>query len=227
MNVHLSLIGTAAIGLAFGLLIASPSAEADTIILGSSKTSISFTGKGAGTVSVSMPMLTGTAFLSDLGVFGSYTFGSTTFSAGPEVGGIFSAGLNSEKFTFKEKIGPDILMGLIKWSLIEGGTSQATFIGTLTITSIAGDAAFKGNFPTKFANVDFTTNPMHCALHTDCSSLIALADHRGATATATISSGEVAPVPVPVVGAGLPGMMLACGSLLALARRRRNRAALI
>jgi len=30
------------------------------------------------------------------------------------------------------------------------------------------------------------------------------------------------PVPAPAIGAGLPGLILACGVLLALARRRRQ-----
>jgi hypothetical protein len=52
----------------------------------------------------------------------------------------------------------------------------------------------------------------------------------GATCTQQFGSGltgmvgaTATPVPAPVVGMGLPGLVVACGGLIALARRRRRR----
>ena len=43
----------------------------------------------------------------------------------------------------------------------------------------------------------------------------------GLTDVRQIRLGDVQAVPGPVVGAGLPGLLIACGALVALARRRR------
>jgi hypothetical protein len=43
------------------------------------------------------------------------------------------------------------------------------------------------------------------------------------TETLGIPTEMAAGVPSPIVGAGLPGLVVACGCLIALARRRRQR----
>ncbi len=47
----------------------------------------------------------------------------------------------------------------------------------------------------------------------------------GGFSTTSILTNAFSTVPGPVVGAGLPGLVLACGGLIALARRRRRRVA--
>jgi hypothetical protein len=47
----------------------------------------------------------------------------------------------------------------------------------------------------------------------------------GCTATGCATTHFELPIPAPIVGAGLPGLVMACGGLLALARRRRQLAA--
>jgi hypothetical protein len=47
----------------------------------------------------------------------------------------------------------------------------------------------------------------------------------GGTSTTSALTNAFSSVPAPIVGAGLPGLVAACGGLIGLARRRRRRAA--
>ena len=53
-------------------------------------------------------------------------------------------------------------------------------------------------------------------------SRVAFASSVGLADVAQIRFGGLVPIPAPIVGAGLPGLVAACGGLLALARRRRR-----
>jgi hypothetical protein len=66
------------------------------------------------------------------------------------------------------------------------------------------------------------------ALFTPVSSLFVMKDQvdfvgaSGGTSTTSALTNAFSVVPAPVVGAGLPGLVAACGGLIALARRRRK-----
>jgi hypothetical protein len=90
------LIGTAIMMLA----VWGSAAEAAQITFGPSNQSITFTGNGANSVTVSSPTLTGSAFDTTNGLVGSFTLSGLSFTAGPQVGGLFNAGANTETFTY-------------------------------------------------------------------------------------------------------------------------------
>jgi hypothetical protein len=56
-----------------------------------------------------------------------------------------------------------------------------------------------------------------------CSGLLTEKYTITATGPGVTQDGIIVETPAPIVGAGLPGLILACGGLLALARRRRRR----
>jgi len=88
----------------------------------------------------------------------------------------------------------------------------------MTVLTSSGSAGFTGAFvPGSAGAIDITTLALGGGRTLD-----QLVTASG-TVTVGISSGEV--VPGPVVGAGLPGLLAACGGLVALARRRRKKIA--
>ena len=164
-------------------------ADAGQITFGPSLENVTFTGNGAGSVSISISGLTGPGFYTGDGLIGAFTFGPTLFTAGPGPN-IYPASSSAESFEFT---GAGSLKGTISWSYIQDGTPQPKFYGSLLVATASGSAAFVSDFSSgKFIPVDFIMNIMAGA-----SSLDFLSGTTG-TATATISSGQVMPDAVPL-----------------------------
>ena len=195
-------------------------AQAAQITFGPSAQSITFTGNGANSVTVSSPTLTGSAFDTTNGAVGSFSLSPLSFFAGPESSGLFNAGPNTETFTYTNPDG-DTVTETWHITVIQDNTPQPKFFGTGIVTAISGDAAFLAAFGPvgTIDNLDWITMPLSCAVPANCSTL----DHLAATttsATADISSGENFPIRTSE-----PGSLAALGSALFglgwFGRRRR------
>jgi hypothetical protein len=81
-----------AVALVAGPLLWATGAQAAQITFGPSNESITFTGNGANSVSVTSPTLTGSAFDTTNGAVGTFTISALSFTAGPQSAGIFNAG---------------------------------------------------------------------------------------------------------------------------------------
>jgi hypothetical protein len=205
------------------LLGVQQGAQAIEISLAGTTSGLTFTGSSGTLVNVSIAAgTTGASTLVDgVNIPGSYTLGGVSFTGGP-LNAVQQYPVTvqlppSETFTYSDT-GGNALTGDIKWNFVEDATPNPGLFGTMTVVNSSGSAFFTGAFiPNSMGLIDITARNIAPFLTLD-----ALVAANG-TVTVGISAGEV--TPGPIVGAGLPGLVAACGGLLALARRRRKQTA--
>lgn len=132
----------------------------------------------------------------DLRDIGTFTGGTVTYTGGFDPG----------------EIGQQITGASGGADCANGGGSGAICFDLNPNVALTNDMLF---------TIDFTGGPLDFnAPHLKVGFLVNSTD---TSPTGDLLSQTI-PVPAPIVGAGLPGLVIACGGLLALARRRRKAA---
>jgi hypothetical protein len=104
-------------------------------------------------------------------------------------------------------------------------TPLGTFTEALTVTSVSiGTSALDITASGTITEAPVAGGPQLDSAPVTYSAAYTQNGGLGTQINASFNDATVA-VPGPVVGAGLPGLLAACGGLIALARRRRRRAA--
>jgi hypothetical protein len=213
VRTYKSLLALAAV-FAVGVLSVAPGARADgQITLANSTQQIVLTSLGGGLVQWAMPNPTSGLALDDLGGVGTYSFVGATFVAGPELGTTNTFPIpGNEAQPFSYSGGGNSLSGLVNWNFVADSTANPRVFGNIAVTALAGSAAFTTAWQALSGKIDFTMNNIGQIYHT-------LADCERCTAAATISSGQLVPVPLPGALPMLGGGLV----LMGLLKRRKKR----
>jgi hypothetical protein len=211
----------AATWVALSLLAIPSGAQANILQLDTSNVGIGLAGTGGSPPSLTVTIsgqLTGSAHQFGDANVGTYFLKPsvpTTFTAGPESAGVFPVSGVTELFNFAAADGA--ISGTVTWKSINDiGVNLALFVGTFTGMGTMAYSSFSA--PGQL--VTLITSPFGAP------TLSALAS-TPSSATVAVSSGAIQSphaIPSPLIGAGLPGLVAACGGLLLLARRRRRQA---
>jgi hypothetical protein len=204
--------------IASSLLFFAIPAHANILNIGASSIGPTvFQGLPPDKLSVLMNLSGGTGNLQGDRNLGFYIFGAPflpgPYIAGPaSVTGVFP--IPNIQQTFGYFAADGFLEGNVTWTELEGSTSNALFLGTFKST---GNRGVFSNFNTGL--VVLTTTFLNIP------SLIDLAasgkERVGFNASGSIEQ-TASGVPGPVIGAGLPGLIFASGSLLVWWRRKRR-----
>jgi len=204
----------AATCVALSLLGISSGARADIFNFnGSTSGDITFTAGAGGTLSITSSGLTGNGGVNTSTILGTYTLGPASITTGAENASLVFPVLSGAAETLSFTASNGTLNGTITWSFVSGNTNIPEFVGLFTGTGTGAYAAFSA----PGLSVDLEANNLGTTLGT-------LATAPGASTSAAVSGGEISGVPGPLMGAGLPGIVAACGGLFLLARRRRRQA---
>ena len=214
------MLGVAAVaGLATCLSVGA--AKADQITFGPGNQDVTFISH-AGNLTLGMPAETGPATFD--GDTGTFTLGAPPGGAVYVLGNFNGTAFTSvtgpsEPYNYRANDG-DTLSGNVTWTSVSGNNPNAiTLFGTLLISSVSGDAAFTSDFRAGVSTSEqWSINGIGGLTLSQFGALpSALAD-----GSASLGAIEPDPTPGPIVGAGIPGLLAALGSLVALAWRRRR-----